>query len=106
VGSFAAISRIAAAGSGASVIGRPMTRTDAPSASAWKDGFFVVPGIRPAGAALSDQKRVVTPARALEDGASVLVIGRPITGAADPRAAIMEIEASLPHMPAEARICT
>jgi orotidine-5'-phosphate decarboxylase len=63
--------------------------------SAWPEGFFVVPGIRPAGTELADQKRVVTPARALEDGASVLVIGRPITAAADPSAAIAEIAASL-----------
>lgn len=59
--------------------------------AAWPDGFFVVPGIRPAGAAIGDQKRVVTPAQALQDGASVLVIGRPITGAADPAQAIREI---------------
>jgi orotidine-5'-phosphate decarboxylase len=72
--------------------------------TAWPDGFFVVPGIRPAGAALGDQKRVVTPAQALEDGASVLVIGRPITGAPDPRCAIMDITGALPHVPAEARI--
>jgi orotidine-5'-phosphate decarboxylase len=63
--------------------------------SAWRDGFFVVPGIRPAGADVADQKRVVTPAQALEDGASVLVIGRPITGAADPARAIAEIAGSL-----------
>jgi orotidine-5'-phosphate decarboxylase len=63
--------------------------------SAWRDGFFVVPGIRPAGADVADQKRVVTPAQALEDGASVLVIGRSITGAADPARAIAEIAASL-----------
>jgi orotidine-5'-phosphate decarboxylase len=72
--------------------------------AAWNDGFLVVPGIRPAGAAIGDQKRVVTPAHALEDGASVLVIGRPITGAADPRQAIMDIAATLAHVPAEARI--
>jgi orotidine-5'-phosphate decarboxylase len=63
--------------------------------SAWPEGFFVVPGIRPAGAEVADQKRVVTPARALEDGASVLVIGRPITAAADPARAIAEIAVSL-----------
>ena len=63
--------------------------------SAWRNGFFVVPGIRPAGADVADQKRVVTPAQALEDGASVLVIGRPITGAADPAHAIAEIAGSL-----------
>ncbi|MFL6753715.1 MAG: orotidine-5'-phosphate decarboxylase [Sphingomicrobium sp.] len=70
----------------------------------WTNGFFVVPGLRPAGADVGDQKRVVTPAEALHDGASVLVIGRPITGAADPRRAIMDIGAGLSQMPAEARI--
>jgi orotidine-5'-phosphate decarboxylase len=63
--------------------------------SAWTDGFFVVPGIRPAGADIADQKRVVTPRRALDDGASVLVIGRPITTADDPAEAIAEIAGSL-----------
>ena len=61
----------------------------------WPDGFFVVPGIRPAGADLVDQKRVVTPAQAIDDGASILVIGRPITGAADPARALREITAEL-----------
>ncbi|MGE5564401.1 MAG: orotidine-5'-phosphate decarboxylase [Bacillota bacterium] len=69
----------------------------------WPGGFFVVPGVRPAGADIGDQKRVVTPAQAVADGASVLVIGRPITGASDPRRAIMDIAASLDQMPAEAR---
>jgi len=72
--------------------------------AAWPNGFFVVPGIRPAGADVGDQKRVVTPASALDDGASVLVIGRPITGAADPARAIMDIVAGLSQMPADARI--
>lgn len=63
--------------------------------AAWPPGFFVVPGIRPAGADIGDQKRVVTPSEALEDGASVLVIGRPITGAADPARAIADIAAGL-----------
>jgi orotidine-5'-phosphate decarboxylase len=71
--------------------------------SAWQNGFFVVPGIRPAGTGVDDQKRVVTPANALEDGASVLVIGRPITAAPDPARAIMDIAASLTQMPANAR---
>ena len=61
----------------------------------WPEGFFVVPGVRPEGAAVADQKRVVTPFDALNDGASVLVIGRPITGAADPAQAIRDIAASL-----------
>jgi orotidine-5'-phosphate decarboxylase len=71
--------------------------------SQWPDGFFVVPGVRPAGAQVGDQKRVVTPAQALADGASVLVIGRPITAAANPRRALMDIVASLEQTPAEAR---
>lgn len=61
----------------------------------WKDGFFVVPGLRPAGKAAGDQKRVVTPREARDDGASVLVIGRPISRAEDPVAAAREIEATL-----------
>ena len=62
---------------------------------AWKDGFFVVPGIRPAGGGTGDQKRVVTPAQARTNGASVLVIGRPIARAEDPLAAARAIEATL-----------
>jgi orotidine-5'-phosphate decarboxylase len=63
--------------------------------AAWPGGFFVVPGIRPAGADVGDQKRVVTPTQALADGASVLVVGRPITGAPDPARAAAEIAAAL-----------
>lgn len=72
--------------------------------AAWPEGFFVVPGVRPAGTDVGDQKRVVTPAQALSDGASVLVIGRPITGEPNPRRAIMDIAASLEQTPAQARI--
>jgi len=55
-------------------------------------GFEVVtPGIRPAGADVNDQKRVATPEWAIKNGATLLVIGRPITGAADPGAAAREI---------------
>ena len=61
----------------------------------WPDGFLVVPGLRPPGGDADDQKRVVTPRQALDDGASVLVIGRPITDAADPEQAIAEIAATL-----------
>jgi orotidine-5'-phosphate decarboxylase len=56
-------------------------------------GFtLVTPGIRPAGAARDDQKRVVTPRDAIGCGADYLVIGRPITGAADPLAALQAID--------------
>ena len=61
----------------------------------WKDGFFVVPGLRPGGKAMGDQKRVVTPRQARDDGASVLVIGRPISRAEDPLQAARDIEATL-----------
>lgn len=54
---------------------------------------IVTPGIRPAGAAANDQKRATTPAEALKAGADFLVIGRPITAAPDPRAALEQIVA-------------
>lgn len=65
----------------------------------WKDGFFVVPGLRPEdgnnGNRNGDQKRIVTPRQARDNGASVLVIGRPISRAEDPLAAARAIEATL-----------
>jgi orotidine-5'-phosphate decarboxylase len=67
----------------------------------WPEAFIVVPGVRPAGAEVADQKRVVTPREALESGASAIVIGRPITGAADPAQAIREISTSLKREAAE-----
>jgi orotidine-5'-phosphate decarboxylase len=62
---------------------------------AWPDGFFVVPGVRPEGADVADQKRVVTPRQAMISGASNLEIGRPITSAEDPAAAARAIAAAL-----------
>ena len=61
----------------------------------WPSGFFVVPGVRPADGQTADQKRVVTPRQALDAGASILVIGRPITQAEDPGAAARAIAATL-----------
>jgi orotidine-5'-phosphate decarboxylase len=61
----------------------------------WKDGFLVVPGLRPASGKSGDQKRTVTTREARDAGASVLVIGRPITRAEDPLAAARAIEATL-----------
>jgi orotidine-5'-phosphate decarboxylase len=63
--------------------------------SFWPKGFFVVPGVRPADGQVGDQKRVVTPRAALDAGASVLVIGRPITQAEDPDTAARAIGATL-----------
>lgn len=56
---------------------------------------LITPGVRPAGAALGDQTRVATPEQALADGADLLVIGRPITGAADVSAAARTIAVAL-----------
>ncbi len=57
--------------------------------------LLVVPGVRPAGAALNDQKRVATPGEAIRGGADYLVVGRPIRDAADPRAAARAIVAEI-----------
>jgi len=62
---------------------------------AWPEGFFVVPGVRPQGGGAADQKRTVTPRAAIDAGASILVIGRPITEADDPSAAARGIAATL-----------
>ncbi len=59
------------------------------------DFKLVVPGIRPAGSATGDQKRTMTPAEALERGADVLVIGRPISSADNPAEAAQTISSSL-----------
>ena len=59
------------------------------------DFMLVVPGIRPAGAAVGDQRRVMGPAEARNAGADILVIGRPITAAQDPGQAAREIAESL-----------
>jgi orotidine-5'-phosphate decarboxylase len=56
---------------------------------------LVTPGIRPAGAASGDQKRVMTPAQAMSAGADYLVVGRPILEASDPKAAAQEIVAEI-----------
>jgi orotidine-5'-phosphate decarboxylase len=61
------------------------------------DTLLVIPGIRPAGSAVGDQKRVATPGQAIADGASMLVVGRPITRAADPAAAAQAILKEIEH---------
>ena len=57
--------------------------------------LIVTPGVRPAGAASGDQKRIATPAKAISDGANHIVVGRPIWQAADPAAAARAIVAEL-----------
>lgn len=67
-----------------------------PIRSACGPGFLlVVPGIRPAGSAAGDQKRIATPGAAARAGADLLVIGRPITGAPDPAGAARAIAAEI-----------
>jgi orotidine-5'-phosphate decarboxylase len=90
--SAAAVSRLAAlareAGTGG-IVCSPLEIGEARKAH--PEATIVVPGIRPAGAAENDQARIATPAAAVRSGADRLVIGRPITGAADPAAAAEEI---------------
>jgi orotidine-5'-phosphate decarboxylase len=62
-----------------------------PTRASFPEATLVIPGIRPAGAASGDQKRVATPASAIAAGASYLVVGRPITQAPDPVAAAAAI---------------
>jgi len=59
------------------------------------DFLLVTPGVRPASASLDDQTRVMTPADAIAAGSSYLVVGRPITAASDPLAALKSISAEL-----------
>ena len=56
---------------------------------------LVTPGIRPAGASAGDQKRIMTPARAIAAGADYLVVGRPVMEAADPRTTVEAIQAEV-----------
>lgn len=70
--------------------------TDLPTLRGAAAGLVrVVPGIRPAGAEVGDQARVTTPEQAVRDGAGILVVGRPITQAADPGAAAAAIRAEI-----------
>ncbi|WP_283133721.1 orotidine-5'-phosphate decarboxylase [Rhizohabitans arisaemae] len=84
-----------AVGAGARAIVCSPQEVAAVRAEVGPDITLITPGVRPTGAASQDQARVATPEQALADGADLLVIGRPITGAADPGAAAAAIAAAL-----------
>jgi orotidine-5'-phosphate decarboxylase len=63
--------------------------------------MLVTPGVRPAGSAVGDQKRIMTPARAIAAGADYLVVGRPVMEAADPRAAADAIQTEIAQASAQ-----
>jgi len=93
----AQVLRLARLAQGEGLDGVVCSAREAPALRAACGAAFklVTPGIRPAGASAQDQARVMTPAAALAAGADYLVIGRPITGAADPLAALAAINASI-----------
>lgn len=86
---------VLAVGAGARAIVCSPLEVAAIRAAVPADVVLITPGVRPAGADAGDQKRIATPQQAIADGADLVVIGRPITGAADPAAAAAEIAQSL-----------
>ena len=86
---------VLAVGAGAGALVCSPQEVAAVRAEVGPDVVLITPGVRPAGSASQDQVRVATPEQALADGADLLVIGRPITGAADPGAAAARIAADL-----------
>ena len=86
---------VLAVGAGAGALVCSPHEVAAVRAEVGPDIVLITPGVRPAGADAQDQVRVATPEQALADGADLLVIGRPITGAADPGAAAARIAAGL-----------
>lgn len=84
-----------AVAAGASAIVCSPREVAAVRAEVGPDITLITPGVRPGGAASGDQRRVATPAQALADGADLLVIGRPITRAADPGTAAAALAATL-----------
>lgn len=88
--------RLAGLAAEAGLDGLVCSAQEAPALKAAQPALqLVTPGIRPAGSAADDQRRILTPQQALAAGSDYLVIGRPITQAADPAAALREIVASL-----------
>lgn len=95
-GAAAQVARLAALVRGAGADGMVCSPHEVGEARAhWPDGVMVVPGVRPAGADMGDQKRVMTPADAMRAGASLIVVGRPISDSADPVDAARAIAADL-----------
>ena len=92
-----AVRRLAvlAVGAGAGALVCSPQEVAAVRAEVGPDVVLITPGVRPAGGDVQDQSRVATPAQALADGADLLVIGRPITGAPDPATAAAELGAEL-----------
>jgi orotidine-5'-phosphate decarboxylase len=92
-----AVRRLAAlsVGAGARALVCSPQEVAAVRAEVGPDVTLITPGVRPAGSDLPDQVRVATPQQALADGADLLVIGRPITGATDPGAAAADLAAQL-----------
>jgi orotidine-5'-phosphate decarboxylase len=95
-----AVTRLAGVAFRAGVPGLVCSPRECPSlrtilGPAGRGPVLVVPGVRPAGAATHDQKRVATPAEAIRAGADFLVVGRPIRDAADPREAARRIVAEI-----------
>lgn len=78
------------------VIASPREASAIRSLESAQGRLIVTPGVRPAGAALNDQKRVATPAEALKAGADHIVVGRPVCAAPDPAAAARMILSELP----------
>jgi len=77
------------------IVCSPQEVADVRAALSGRDVVLITPGVRPAGADAGDQRRVATPRQALDRGADLLVIGRPITGATDPAAAAAAIAREL-----------
>jgi len=96
------VTRLAALARAAGLDGVVCAPTEAAALRATLGGDFllVTPGVRPAGAGAGDQRRVLTPAQARAAGADYLVIGRPVTQADDPLAALAAIEEELAEGPA------
>ncbi len=89
-----ALAKLAVENGAAGLVSSPK-EVAALSAALPKGTLFVTPGVRPAGAAVGDQKRVATPAQAVRDGATHLVIGRPIVQVANPAEAARAIRAEI-----------